>query len=314
VNGQVSPVDDAVQEGERVALATPDLSIEVETVGAQMRRIRDAAGAEYLWQGAPGFWPDTSPILFPVIAGIPGGYVVIEGQRLPMPPHGFAHLAEFAVAERTGDRVTLALEDGPSSRVHYPFAFRLTVSYVLEGKTLGIEVAVHNRDSRPMPCDVGLHIGFRWPLVPESRKGDHVILFEKPEPAPIRRGTGDPVVLFPDGEPTPVDGARLVPDDALFERLPVVFDRFESRAVIFGVPGRPGVRLDFPDSPNFALWMQPGARFLCLEPWHGLPAPMDFADELAAKPGIAIVPPGERRAFRHTVTLLAATPPDWPRP
>ena len=198
----------------------------VAPLGAQLKSFRDADGTELLWQGAPGYWPDTAPILFPIIAGIPDDAVTIAGTRYPMPAHGFAHTKRFEPVERGTDHLVLALADDDETRAHYPFAFRLTVSFALLPERLDVTIGVENRDRIALPGDVGFHPGFRWPLEDELGKDAYALTFERPEPAPIRRGTGDPIVLLPDPRPTPVGDRVLKPTDELFEAQAVVFDRF----------------------------------------------------------------------------------------
>lgn len=290
-------------KGDRITLSAADgSSAVIERLGAQLTSFRDADGRERVWQGAPGFWSEHAPILFPVIASVPGGRVRIDGREYPMPPHGFAWRQPFDVEEHEGARVTMVLRDGASTRPHYPFAFELRVSFAMAGGGLAMAIEVANQGDAAMPCDVGYHVGLNWPLVAGRAKTDHVIRFERPEPAPIRRGTGDPVMLYHEPRPSPIEGDRLPLRDELFEELPIVMDRLASRRLWFGVEGAGGVRVDFPDSPHLGLWMQPGAPFLCIEPWQGYPAAVDFADELANKPGIALLAPGAREAWRATIT------------
>lgn len=44
------------------------LRVEAAEHGAELQSIRDADGAEYLWQGDPAYWQDRAPNLFPYVA------------------------------------------------------------------------------------------------------------------------------------------------------------------------------------------------------------------------------------------------------
>ena len=123
-----------------------------------------------------------------------------------MPPHGFARLRDFAVAEQSTTRCSFELCDDTETRVHYPFAFRLRVEFELSGDSLLNTIAVENLDGEPLPADVGFHPGFNWPLTPGHAKDEYTVVFAEDEPAPIRRGTGDPVLLYPESRPSPVEG------------------------------------------------------------------------------------------------------------
>ena len=52
------------------------------------------------------------------------------------------------------------------------------------------------------------------------------------------------------------------------------------------------------------IWTKPGARYLCIEPWHGIADPVGFSGEIWDKPGIDRLSPGEARAFTMRVTLV----------
>ena len=306
-SGSVTDPGGAAEGAGPIFVESGGLSARIDPLGAQLKSLR-IGGQELLWQGAPGFWDQTALVLFPIIAGIAGGVVRVNGRTYPMPAHGFAFSSSFKVETQAPDRLVLSMRDNAETRRHYPFEFALTATFSIGDSRLDLDLRVENRGDQPMPCDVGFHPGFRWPLEGGRDKAEHVVLFEHPEPAPIRRGTEDPIVLLPEPQPSPVEGRLLRPTDAMFEAQAMVFDRFESRSVIFGVPGGQGVRLDFPDSPHFAVWMQPGAAFLCLEPWQGYPGPVGYDGALKDKPGIATVAPGETRAWRYGITPLDETP------
>lgn len=287
-----------------VRLAGGGLCLAVDPCGAQMRSFRAADGPELLWQGDPRYWTGHAPLLFPLISQLPTGSLRHGGRAYPMPPHGFAQHKDFALLERTGSACVLELRDDAETRTHYPFAFVLRAGFGLAGGGLCVTVSVENPNDEPLPADVGFHPGFNWPLEPGRAREEYAVVFEAEEPRPVRTVTGDPAMLLPGTRPTPVEGNVLRPRDAVFEEGPVVFEQPNSRSVVFGTPGGPGLRVDFPDSPNLAVWTKPGAPFLCIEPWQGLPAEVDFDGPFVEKPGVALVPPGATGRWRLGVTVL----------
>jgi galactose mutarotase-like enzyme len=48
--------------------------------------------------------------------------------------------------------------------------------------------------------------------------------------------------------------------------------------------------------------MIPSENYLCIEPWRGYPALMDFDGPLMEKPGITVIEPGETRRRRVGIT------------
>jgi galactose mutarotase-like enzyme len=292
-----------------ILLQSSGLTAIVDAQGAELQSLRTAEGTELVWQGDPASWPDHAPLLFPVIGPLAGGVFRHGGERYPMPPHGFARSMRFQVVEQHTDRVLFELADNGETRKAYPFAFSLQAAFRVHAGGLEVNLTVENRDSEPMPADVGFHPGFNWPLEQELSKADYVVVFEQEEPGPIRRGTGDPIMLLPGPRPTPVQGRVLRLTDALFEELPIVWDRLNSRSLVFGSPGGLGVSVVFPDSPSLALWMIPGQPYLAIEPWQGYPSQIDFDGPFLEKPGIAILTPGEQRRWRLGVNVLPSSPP-----
>ena len=287
-----------------IPLSNGILSATIATLGAELQSLKDAAGSEWLWQADPAVWPRHAPILFPIVGKAAGNALLIDGRSYPIGQHGFARDRDFAIVEQGPGHVTLRLVADAETRTHYPFDFVLDLTYALDGATLAETATITNPGAAPLPASVGFHPGFAWPLPgSDAPQEAHLVLFEKAEPAPIRRlGPGG---VLPDGLPTPVEGRRLALAPSLFAADALIFDRLESRSLWFGVPGRPGLRVDFPDMPYLGLWMKPGAPFLCIEPWQGHAAPEGFAGPIADMPGMLAIAPGASVA-RHMAVSLAA--------
>ena len=95
------------------------------------------------WRGkAPFLWPATGRNFAPSTAPVPDtkeGSYEWNGERYPMPIHGFAKDLPWKVESRhagvDGAAVVLSLSDTHRTRRWYPFGFRLTVEYRLaEGR------------------------------------------------------------------------------------------------------------------------------------------------------------------------------------
>jgi galactose mutarotase-like enzyme len=102
---------------------------------------------------------------------------------------------------------------------------------------------------------------------------------------------------------SPLEGGTLRLRDALFVKDALVWDTVRSDSVTYGAESGPQLRIDFPDTPMLGIWTKPGAAFVCVEPWHGIADPADFADELTEKPGIFTLAPGETRHIAMAITL-----------
>jgi galactose mutarotase-like enzyme len=210
------------------------------------------------------------------------------------------------VVEAAPDHCAFRLTDNPDTREQYPFAFALTLAYRIAEDRLDCTITLTNPDTVPLYASLGLHPGFRRPLGNTARDA-HVVLFDKPEPAPIRRLGGRTLDLEP--KPTPVEGRVLTLKDSLFDADAVIFDRLASRKITYGAPGGQAVEIDFADFPDLGIWAKPGiAPFVCLEPWQGMASPAGFAGEFSQKPGIVTLAPGAVREWRYSIAILPEMP------
>ena len=55
--------------------------------------------------------------------------------------------------------------------------------------------------------------------------------------------------------------------------------------------------------PHLGLWTKPGAPFLCIEPWHGLPAPAGKEEPLEERAGSIVLAPGESARLSISITF-----------
>ncbi|BBK44451.1 aldose 1-epimerase [Allostella vacuolata] len=281
-----------------IALASGDARATIAPRGAEP--VAWSVGdVPLLWAADPAIWARTSPLLFPVVGWSREGRVRVAGATYPMPVHGFASAADFAVVEQAVDRVRLELGDGPATRRHYPFAFRLSVEWRLGPDRLSADIRVENAGDAPMPYAVGLHPGFAWPLAGAPREG-HRILFERPE-------RGRVPVIAPGGlfsareRPVPLQDGRSLPlDDALFAADALCFLDAASRRVQFENGRGQAITVAAEDFPHLALWSRPGAPFLSVESWTGHGDPEGFAGELAERPSMRLLAAG--RAVHHRLS------------
>ena len=284
-----------------IRLENADLSADIASLGAELVRLRDSAGRDYLWDGDPAFWKGRAPLLFPIVGKVPDDRLLVDGVSYPMRQHGLARISVFEQIARDETSCLYRLESSPDTLLAYPFAFRLGVRYALAGATLTIEVEVANRGATPMPASFGFHPALRWPLPGNGAKTGHALVFEKPEAAPIRRLRGG--LLTAEAMPTPVGGKTLPLSEDLFADDVVVFDRLDSRQVDYISPEGTAVRVRFPGMPHLGLWSKPGAGFLCIEPWQGYAAPEEFSGDLADKPGMLSIAPGAVARFAMSLEL-----------
>jgi galactose mutarotase-like enzyme len=286
-----------------VAISSGELTARINPLGAELWSITDGQGREYMTDADPRWWTGHAPILFPIVCALTDNRYRLDGREYELAKHGFARRSRFAVAEAESGRARFELTDSAETRARYPFAFALSIAFALEGATLTLTAIVANRDRQAMPFSFGFHPAFAWPLPGGAAKEAHRIVFERPEPEPIRRLDPATGLLLAQSQPTPVEGDTLAPTPELFAPDALLWDAPHSRGCRFGAPGGAWVELAWEDLPYLGVWQKPGAHYLCIEPWHGLPDPQGFAGTLREKPGIVELPPGESRSFRLAITI-----------
>ena len=178
-----APVDGAAMEGPgAVSNQLPDRLLVVPERGGLITGWR-CNGVEWLYLDEQRFAdPSKSvrggiPVLFPICGGLPGDQLPLPSgddgsltSCYPMAQHGFARDQPWRLAPLAdGSGVELTLSDNAATRLHYPFAFRLTLAVRLEPSALAITATVehHARHGEledtqsPMPFSLGLHPYFR---------------------------------------------------------------------------------------------------------------------------------------------------------
>ena len=166
-------------------VAGPGLSMSVRRCGAELVSLiwqdPHRGPVPLLWRDGlaedpPRYWKSHAPILFPIVGGLhdnsskttAGDVVHFNGL------HGFVRHNDLekvhAGPSEDGFELKYRLTANPTTRAMYPWEFVFEVSYTLRTDRLDLTLAVENRDSRPMPYQLGWHPGFRTPFLAGSRE------------------------------------------------------------------------------------------------------------------------------------------------
>ena len=284
-------------------ISSGDLTATINPLGAELWSLRDHAGRELMTDADPRWWTGRAPILFPFVGRCRDDRYRLNGHEYEMPQHGFARRRPFSLEEHSEARAVFRLEADAETRLAYPFEFSLEISFELEGASLAITARVANEGDAAMPFSFGFHPAFAWPLPYGGAASGHRIIFERPEPAPLRKVDRATGLIASETRPSPVDGDLLVPSFAMFEGDALIWDQLESRSLLWGAPGAPNLRIAFPDMRWLGVWQKPGAHYLCIEPWAGMADPVGFIGDAWGKPGIMCLQAGETRDFRLRLSL-----------
>ena len=291
----------------RVELRRGPYTAAADTLGGELVSFRDERGTEYIWQGDAGSWTGQNPNLFPIVGNLRDGRVSVKGRTYEMARHGFARRTEFSVAERGEDCVVMELRSSPETLAQYPFEFVFRVRHQLEEGGFSTQFEIRNPGREELLFCVGAHTGVNCPLREGERFEDYRLVFDEPENIkamiPTARGLTAEGLFGPALEHT--DTMAL--DHAVFDRVDtLIFEGLRSKGVTLRhKDGGRGVHMEFGDFPMVAFWTMPnaGAPYICLEPWHGCAALEGESGDLADKPHVICLAPGEEKLLQYTVEL-----------
>lgn len=274
------------------------LNVQIALRGAELQSVK-CRGEEFLWQGDPSVWASRAPLLFPICGGLKDDVYRWEGKTYTIQKHGFVRFEEFEPEEVGTDHATLLLRSNEHSRQNYPFDWELRVGYSLQGETLQIEYSVTNLSSGVMPFSIGSHEGYLCPGGVEQ----YDVIFERDETLKSSVVNGN--LLEPATITVTEQSGHLRLINRYFSVDALVFKTMESRSAVLRnrETGRE-VRLDYPDFPSFLIWTKPDAPMVCLEPWYGIPDPVDASGEFLEKEGLCMLQPGKTANFRHSITYI----------
>jgi galactose mutarotase-like enzyme len=282
-------------------LQSDGISATIKADGAELCSLKNRDGLELLWQAGPA-WPRHAPILFPIVGRLKNDQLRDRSKTFPMTQHGFARDREFTWSERRAKSCTLVLTDDSATRLHFPYAFQLAVTYEVEDAHLDVNFEITNIGDVTLPASLGAHPAFNWPLLPGLPKEAYGIRFSREEPEPIRRLNDG--LLREKPEPTPVQGKLLALSEQLFRDDAVILDRLASSSVRYAADRGPSINIDWDGFQELGIWSKPqGAPFICIEPWRGFASPSDFDGEFSDKPGIMKLAPAETKTLKCRIGI-----------
>lgn len=272
------------------------LKVTVTTWGAQLKSVvRKCDGVEHMWQADKSVWGYHAPILFPFAGKVKDGMIQCRGQHFEnLPQHGFARIGAHTLVKHTERSVQLELTDSEATHAMWPYAFRLTTTYTLEGDTVCHSLKVENLDDEAMSFGIGYHPGFTIPFDEHHTYADYEFRFDCPQ-SPLCLNhqpggliQGDIYYLARNTATIPIDENLFANDSHCMAGLTAktlgVYEKGTGRAVV----------CDISAFPYTLIWSKPGQpKFVCIEPWHSLPSPKDGDHKWEHKPAAATIAPGE---------------------
>lgn len=286
-------------------LRNSEFEVKVKPKGAEVCSFRNLADdTEYIWQGDAKIWPRHAPVLFPIVGRLPEHKYFLDGKSYHLPQHGFARDMIFSPVSSTENSLSLELKWSDLTLPHYPFHFRLLISYTLEGNTLKADYKVMNLDEKAMPFSIGAHPGFNCPLKPEKTYEDYYLEFDQEHTLDrhlLQDGllNGQTETVVKNAKKLPLNRELFLKDAIVLKENPVQKVRLKS-----DTDGRQ-VEMEFRGFPYLGIWSPPKAEagLLCIEPWHGIASTHGQPTEIGQKEGVITLPPGQKFECNYQITV-----------
>lgn len=264
------------------------LRVEIKPKGAELVSLKDKAGNyEYMWGADPEYWAKTSPVLFPIVGALKGNAYTYQGNVYKLSRHGFARDQVFEETLLSDTEGAFVFQDTPETRSHYPFAFRLSIRYLLSGCTLRCVYEVYNpSDSEPLLFSLGGHPAFAV-QVAEGGLDYNDYYLEFPDDDVLRCHVIEDNLITDQIRTVALENHRLPLRYELFYQDALVMKTLKSTQISLRnlVNGR-GIRFSRDRFPFFGIWAAKNADFICLEPWSGIADSVIHNGKLEEKEGI----------------------------
>lgn len=282
------------------------LKVEINSIGAELWSIEDKRdGVEHLWQGDKNLWPRRAPTLFPHCGRLRENQYILNNKSYESSLHGFARDYEHSVIESNNTSIIFLFSDSKETRESYPYHFRLYTIFRLENEKLIQTFEVENVSDEEMYFSIGYHTGYKLPFDEKHRSEDYSIIFETEE-TPVEVVCNESGLLS--GEKRVYfKNKRIIPiTDKLFINGSFAFEGLQSNFVSIVEEGSgKEVRVGIEGFPYTVFWSMPGeVKFLCIEPWFGLPDMHNTDGELSKKPGIQRLEKGKIFSCKQTIEIL----------
>lgn len=283
-----------------ITIKNSELTVTINTLGAEMTSIKDKSGREYLWCGDPEIWPNHAPILFPIVSGLENDTYTLDGKSYHMKKHGFSKTSEFEICEHTDTEATFLLKSSKETLAVYPFEFEFRVCYSLDGRKLKIDFITDNKSEREMYYSAGSHEGFACPGGIEN----YTVVLDEAETLGVYQVDAIKGICE---EPTPfLNNEREIKlKKSYFEVDALIFFDAKSRGAALR-DDRTGesIHVAFPGFDTLLIWTKPGAEYVCIEPWCGAPdLSWKKVDDFSKKYRIVPVAKGASHTLTHTITF-----------
>lgn len=284
---------------EQVVLSNGKLSATFSIIGAELISLKDENGKEIIWQNEQNMWSGHAPILFPICGGLKDDKFIHNGKEYTLNKHGFVRKEAFELVENSSRTATFKYSHNEETLKKYPFKFDFLVKYELIDNSLKVDYTVVNLSDEDMYYSVGGHEAYAL----AGNFTDYSVKFEQNEDLNAYNIEGN--LLAHNYTNVGKNTNDLQLDYKYFTIDALSFIDLKSHKVKLynNKTGKGIVTVEFNGFDTLFIWTKPGAKYVCLETWAGMPDRTDSTGILAEKDGIVKLEKGKTKTLTHTITV-----------
>lgn len=284
---------------EIIKIGNGKLFAEISTMGAELMSLK-ANGKEYIWEGDPAVWDSRTPVCFPICGGVKEDTYKLDGKEYHLPKHGFGKTSEFEVVSVEDTKAVFVLKSNEDTKKMYPYDFEFYTTFELIDNSLKVTYDIKNLNDGIMYTSVGAHEGYSCPEGIE----EYYLEFEKEERLTHNELHGylldnEAIVLGENIKEYPLKYDYFTIDARTFLNL-------KSRSVrLKHKTDSRQIRVDFDGFDYMFVWTMKDVKgkYICIEPWTGIPDFEGSSYNLEEKVGMNIIEKGKTLTKVHTITI-----------
>ena len=288
----------------RYSLENDVIRIEVDSHGAELKSlVKKETGAEYMWCADAKYWGRTSPVLFPLVGNVSGKQYRTKGKTFDMGQHGFARDMEFMLESQTDNEIWFVLRSNEETLAKYPYEFVLKLGYRLDGAKVEVLWHVENPSEEELPFAIGGHPAFYCPVTSGGKQSDCYIQFDIA--GSLKCSTIDGYLVGDRVDTYELEDGMLRIDEHLFDNDALIIEKQNIKKVSLCDPKKQAFLTIEMDAPLFGIWRpaDPGAPFVCIEPWYGRSDRIGYAGELRDREYENVLAAGENWDAGYTILV-----------
>ena len=288
----------------RFSLENDKIRIEIDSHGAELKSlVKKETGVEYMWCADPEYWGRTSPVLFPLVGNVSGKQYRTKGKTYDMGQHGFARDMEFTLESQTDNEIWFVLRSNEETLAKYPYEFVLKLGYRLDGAKVDVLWHVENPSEEELPFAIGGHPAFYCPVTSGVKQSDCYIQFDVA--GPLKCSTIDGYLVGDRVDTYELEDGMLRIDEHLFDNDALIIEKQNIKKVSLCDPKKQVFLTIELDAPLFGIWRpaDPGAPFVCIEPWYGRSDRIGYAGELRDREYENVLAAGENWDVGYTILV-----------